>query len=428
MPRRAAGLTAAKVRTAKPGRYGDGGGLYLLVRAPEGRFWVFRYTMPGAKMREVGLGRAGSGAGAVALAEARERAADLQRSVKAGVDPLAKREADAASAAAEAAAAAIRGKTFRDVAELFLASHEAGWRNPKHRQQWRNTLEAYAHPHMGAVPVADVGTAHVMAALEPIWTAKPETASRVRGRIEAVLDYAAAREWRRGENPARWRGHLAKLLLSLGRVAKVRHHAALPWAEVPHFMRLLRQREGTAARALELAVLTAARTGEVLGMRWSEIDFAQAVWTVPAERMKAGREHRVPLAPAAVALLRGLPPPDAPNHLTEGAGAALVFPGAGAGRPLSNMAMLMLLRRMGRGDLTAHGFRSSFRDWAAEATTFPRELAEAALAHVNADKTEAAYQRGDLLGKRRRLMEAWAAYCAKSAEMGGRVVSITAAA
>jgi integrase len=244
-----------------------------LVRSPEARFWVFRYTMPSAKMRELGLGRAGTGVGAATLAEARERAADLYRLVKAGIDPLAKREADAASAAAEAAAAVVRGRTFRELAGMFLASHEAGWRNPKHRQQWRNTLETYVDPHMGAVPVAEVGTAHVMAALEPIWAAKPETASRVRGRIEAVLDYAAAREWRRGENPARWRGHLAKLLPARGRVAKVEHHAALPWSEVPSFMRVLRQREGTAAQALELAVLTAARTGEVLGMRWSEIDW-----------------------------------------------------------------------------------------------------------------------------------------------------------
>ncbi|MBD0272275.1 MAG: DUF4102 domain-containing protein, partial [Acetobacteraceae bacterium] len=251
MPRRAAGLTAAKVRTAKPGRYGDGGGLYLLVRSPEARYWVFRYTMPGAKMREVGLGRAGTGPGAVALARAREHAADLYRLVRAGVDPLAKREADAASAAAEAAAAAVRGKTFREVAEMFLASHEAGWRNLKHRQQWRNTLDTYAHPHMGAVPVAEVATAHVMTVLEPIWTAKPETASRLRGRIEAVLDYATAREWRRGENPARWRGHLARLLPARGRVARVEHHAALPWHEVGAFVATLRRREGTAARALE---------------------------------------------------------------------------------------------------------------------------------------------------------------------------------
>jgi hypothetical protein len=210
------------VRTAKPGRYGDGGGLYLLVRSPDARFWLFRYTLSGAKMRELGLGRAGSGPGAVTLAEARERVAD------------------AAIAAAEAAAAAIRGKTFRQVAELFLASHEAGWRNPKHRQQWRNTLDAYAHRQMGAAPVAKVATAHVMAALEPLWTAKPETASRVRGRIEAVLDYAAAREWRRGENPARWRGHLAKLLPARGKVAKVEHHAALPWRDVGSFMAALR--------------------------------------------------------------------------------------------------------------------------------------------------------------------------------------------
>ena len=376
-------------------------------------------------MRELGLGRAGTGTGAVGLAEARERASEMRRLVKAGTDPLAKREADAANAKAEAAAAAIRGRTFRDVAEFFLASHGPGWRNPKHRQQWRNTLVAYAHPHIGAVPVAEVGTAHVMAALEPIWRTKPETASRVRGRIEAVLDYAAAREWRSGENPARWRGHRARLLPARGRVARVEHHAALPWRDVGAFMAALRQRQGVAARALEFAVLTAARTGEVLGMCWAEVDLDLALWTVPAERMKAGREHRVPLPPAAVELLCRLRPPEPIDHTTDVAStAAPVFPGAGAGRPLSNMAMLMLLRRMGHSDLTAHGFRSSFRDWVAEATNFPRDLAEAALAHVIGDKTEAAYQRGDLLVKRRRLMHAWAGYCAKVTLERDAVVSI----
>lgn len=439
MPRRAAGLTAAKVRTAKPGRHGDGGGLYLLVRSAEARFWVFRYTPRGGKMREIGLGRAG-GPGAVALAEARERAADLQRQVKAGVDPLAKREADAASAAAEAVAAEIREKTFRDVAGLFLASHEAAWRNPKHRQQWRNTLDAYAHPHMGDTPVAEVATEHVTAALEPIWREKPETASRVRGRIEAVLDYAAARGWREGENPARWRGHLARVLPARAKLAKVEHHPALPWREAGAFMAALRAREGMAARALELVILTAARTGEALGMRWGEVDLGDGLWTVPAERMKAGREHRVPLPAAATALLRGLNTPAGPfptaGRERESIGTigtiggigvgpsadALVFPGVSPGRPLSNMALLMLLRRMGRGDLTAHGFRSTFRDWAAEATAFPRELAEAALAHTLRDKVEAAYRRGDMLEKRRRLMEAWAAFCERPAPAQGETV------
>ncbi len=416
MPRRAAGLTAMKVKTAAPGRYGDGAGLYLLVRGPEAKFWVFRWVPTGGKMREAGLGPA-AGPPAVTLAEARQRARDLHRQVKAGIDPLARRAADRA-------AAAIKGRTFSEVAAMLLASHEAGWGNAKHRQQWRNTLDTYAAPHMGDVPVALVETGHVMAALQPIWTTKPETASRVRGRIEAVLSFAKARGWRQGENPAQWRGHLDHLLPSRGKVARVQHHAALPWSEVPGFMALLRQQEGAAARALEFAILTAARTGEVLGMRWSEVDLQQAIWVVPADRMKAGREHRVPLAPAVVALLKGLLPPNPPNHLTGPGGNAPVFPGASGGRPLSSSVMLMVLRRMGFGGLTAHGFRSSFRDWAAEETSFPRELAEAALAHIIGTKTELAYQRGDLLAKRRRMMEAWVNFCGGLGDRGMAVTPV----
>jgi integrase len=268
------------------------------------------------------------------------------------------------------------------------------------------TLREYAGPHLGALPVAEVETAHVAAALRPLWHEKPETASRLRGRIEAVLDFAAVHGWREGANPARWRGHLDKLFPGRGKVRPVEHHAALPWPEVGGFMAALRGREGVAARALEFAVLTAARSGEVLGARWPEMDLDAGVWTVPKERMKAGKEHRVALSPAAVALLRGLLP------LRAGAD-ALVFLGQQKGRPLSAMAMAKVLRRIGRSELTVHGFRSTFRDWAGETTAHPREVVEAALAHRLGNKVEQAYARGDLFTKRRRLMEDWAEFCAR---------------
>jgi integrase len=300
VPRKAAGLTAAKVRTAKPGRYGDGGGLYLLVRSPEARFWVFRYTIAGTgRLRDMGLGAA-SGPTATSLAEAREKAAELRRRVKDGIDPLQQREADAAAARAAEQKAAARAKTFRDVADLFISAHEAGWRNPKHREQWRNTLATYVHPHMGDLPVGEVETAHVMAALTPIWKAKPETATRVRGRIESVLDYAKTSGWREGENPARWRGHIANLLPPRGKVSRVKHHPALPWQQIGTFVQALGQEEGTAALALSFTILTATRTNEVIGARWSEMDRQDAVWTVPGERMKAEAEHRVPLTKLAL--------------------------------------------------------------------------------------------------------------------------------
>jgi integrase len=406
MGRRATALTVAKVNTAKPGRYGDGNGLYLFVRSAEARFWVFRYTM-GGKMREMGLGRAGPDDAAVKLVEARERAADLHKLVKVGVDPLEKRKTDETQAAAEAQLAAIRAITFRTVTDRYLDAHEKTWRNRKHRQQWRNTLETYAFPHFGDLPVGTVGTEHVLAALEPIWRIKPETATRVRGRVEAVLDYANAREWRSGENPARWRGHLSNLLPARSKVAPVEHHAALPWDEIGAFMPALKAQAGVAAKALEFAILTAARSGEVLGARWSEFDLSAKVWSIPAARMKAGREHRIPLSPPALAVLTEMA-----KLRTDKAKDGFVFPGAATGRPLSIMAMTMVLRRMKRGDLTVHGFRSTFRDWTRETTGTPREVAEAALAHVVGDKTEAAYARGDLFSKRVRLMSDWAKFTA----------------
>lgn len=425
MPRKAAGLTAVDVKSAKPGRHGDGNGLYLLVRRSKSqstddqskalRFWIFRYTPPGKKMREIGLGRAGNGRADVTLADARDRAAELHRKVRGGVDPLAERDANAAATKAAAQDAAARAVTFRTVTERYLAAHEAGWSNPKHRQQWTNTLNTYAFPYLGDLPVSDVATAHILAAIEPIWRTKPETAGRVRGRIEAILDYARAVDLRHGENPARWKGHLSNTLPARGKVAPVEHHAALPWIETSAFMTKLALQSGTGAMALRFAILTAARSGEVLGASWPEFDMTAGIWTVPADRMKAGKEHRVPLSAAALATLRQA------AELRDDDSGEYVFPGARRNRPLSNMALAMTLRRMKRGELTAHGFRSTFRDWTAETTAYPREVAEAALAHTLGDKVEAAYRRGDLFEKRRRLMDDWAAFSARPAE-GGHVV------
>jgi integrase len=327
---------------------------------------------------------------------------------------LADREAAEAAAKAAAQQAVVAGITFKAVAEAYVTAHEAGWKNDKHIAQWKSTLKAYVYPRFGDVPVMTVATSHVLAALEPIWREKPETASRLRGRIEAILDYAKARQWRTGENPAAWRGHLVELLPSRKKIAPIEHHAALPWREMGAFLPKLRAQVGVGARALEFAIFTAARSGEVFGARWREIDMIDKVWTVPAERMKGGREHRVPLSKAALELLQnlaGLFPTDPDSF---------VFPSVSTGRGLSNMAMTMTLRRMKRADLTAHGFRSTFRDWAAEATGFPGEVAEAALAHVVGDKVEAAYRRGDLFEKRRRLMNEWAAFCCRPPVVSSR--------
>jgi integrase len=398
MPRVARGLTAVRVRTAQPGRYGDGGGLYLLVRSPERRYWLFRYTPPGGKMREMGLGPA-SGRTAVSLAEARARAAELFRLTRAGVDPLEQRAAGSAAPA----------HSFREVAALYIDAHEASWRNATHRQQWRNTLDTYADPLIGHLPVEAIDTGQVMAVLDPIWRTRTETAARPRGRIEAVLDYAKAHGWRSGDNPARWRGHIAQLLPARARIAAVKHHAALPWREMAAFMVDLSKLDGVAPLALCFTILTAARSGEVLHARWPEIDMAEGVWTVPGGRMKAGREHRVPLSNAAQDVLHSL------LLLRDVRRADFVFPGVQTDRPLSRAAMERVLsRRIGRGDLTVHGFRSTFRDWCAEATNCPREVAEAALAHALQDRTEAAYRRGDLFDKRRQLMEDWSAWCSRT--------------
>ncbi len=396
MPRKLSNaLTPLTVKNAKPGRHADGGGLHLLVKESGARSWVYRFMLQG-KSRDVGLGAAGQGG--LSLADARDKAAALRLQVKSGTDPLAERQREAAEALASSQAAQVAGVTFKAVAETYIGANEASWRNDKHRQQWRNTLASYVYPVMGELPVTDIATAHVLTILEPIWQDKPETAARIRGRIETVLDAAKARGYREGENPARWRGHIAQILPPRSRLTRG-HHKAMPYEAVPAFMAKLREREAMAALALEFVILTATRTSEVLGATWAEVDLDKAIWTVPASRMKAGKEHRIPLSPRAVEILEAVKP----------LGRASLFP-ADKGGKLSTMAMSMLLRRM-KLDCTVHGFRSGFRDWAAECTGFAHEVCEMALAHVIGNKSEAAYRRGDLFDKRRRLMDDWATYC-----------------
>ncbi|MDP1649589.1 MAG: integrase arm-type DNA-binding domain-containing protein [Rubrivivax sp.] len=385
----------AVAKKKKPGHYGDGGGLWLQVSTVGTKSWVFRFTLNG-KAREMGLGALHT----VTLADARDKAADCRKQVLDGTDPIEARGAQRLTSQA----AAARALTFDQCAGQYIETHRSGWRNEKHAEQWTNTLATYASPVFGKLPVAAVDTALVLKVLTPIWAVKTETAKRVRGRVESVLSWAAAQKLRTGENPARWKGHLDNLLAPPEKVTRVEHHAALPYVEMGEFMQALRAEQGTSARAVELIILTAARTSEVFNATRDEFDLDAGIWTVPGERMKAGKPHRVPLSDAALALIK--------SSISD-TGSSYIFPGAREGRPLSNMAGLMLLKRMGRADLTVHGFRSSFRDWAAEQTNFPREIAEAALAHTVESKVEAAYQRGDLLLKRSKLMQAWADYCAR---------------
>jgi integrase len=412
-------LTVLKVaREKRPGLYGDGGGLYLHVTARGSKSWIFRYWIAArdpttgevvrdpttnkaiGRSREMGLGSCVT----VSLAEARERALECRKLREKDIDPIDAREAARRQVALERA----KLLKFKEAAATYMAAHRVAWKNDKHAGQWTATLQTYAYPLLGDVPVHAIDTALIMKVIEPIWATKPETGNRVRGRVESILDWATVRGYRHGENPARWRGHLDKLLPSRAKVRKTQHHSALPYAELPAFITLLQEQEGIAARALEFTILTAARTGEVIGTQRSEINWQEKLWTVPAERMKAGKEHRVPLSDRVLELAA----------TTVQADNAFIFPGGRLGQPLSNMAMLTLLRRMGRNDLTVHGFRSTFRDWASERTNFPGEVVEMALAHTIASKTEAAYRRGDLLEKRRRLMEAWAEFCRKTAILG----------
>lgn len=388
-------LTAVAVKNAKPGRHADGGGLHLLVKESGARSWVYRFMLNG-KSHDVGLGAAGPGG--VSLAEARDARDALRLKVKAGVDPLEERKRQLAMAERAAKEAAAASVTFNAMAESYIAANEDSWRNEKHRKQWRSTLETYAYPVIGSMAVGEISTEQVLQIIEPIWQDKPETASRVRGRIETVLDAAKARGFRAGENPARWRGHIAQILPARSRLTRG-HHKALPYDEIPGLVALLRSRQAVAALALEFTILTAARTNEVLGARWSEIDLENAVWIIPPERMKAGKEHRVPLAPRTVEILK------ATAELRK----SWLFPSAGGGK-LSGMAMSMLLRRM-QVDVTVHGFRSTFRDWAAECTDYAHEVQEMALAHTIGNKVERAYRRGDMFEKRRQLLGDWASYC-----------------
>lgn len=386
-------LGLAKLRS--PGYYGDGGGLVLQVSASGTRGWIFRYQLEGRR-HEMGLGPCS----VVELAEARELARRCRQLLHQGLDPLAdRRDARTARAAKKA-----RSITFDQCAAAYIEAHRGGWRNPKHAAQWAATLATYASPVIGALPVADIDTDLMVKILMPIWNTKTETATRLRGRIESILDWATVSKFRQGENPARWRGHLDHLLANPGKVAPVKNHAALPWRDIGTFMAELRGNAGMGALALQFTILTAARSGEVRGATWDEIDLPGRLWTIPAGRMKAHKEHRVPLADASMALLAALP------HRT-----GVLFPGVKQ-QPLSDMSLTAVLRRMDRGDITVHGFRSSFRDWCAEAegNNFTREVGEHALAHSLPDRVEAAYRRGDLLDKRVVLMQAWADYCSRA--------------
>lgn len=382
-------LTARTVATAtKPGRLADGANLYLRIDKTGGKRWVFFYRLNG-KQHEAGLG----GANYLGLAKAREIAVGMRELLAQGIDPLDARRSDRRAAAAKA--------TFGECADVFLAANEASWRNAKHRAQWRMTLETYA-AQLRDVPVAEVSTQDILKVLQPIWQAKAETASRLRGRIEAVLDAArvAGHIPEREPNPARWAGHLEMLLPAPAKLTRG-HHAALAYADVPAFMARLAGQDGMAALALRVLILTAARTGEALGARWNEIDLGAKLWIIPPARMKAAREHRIPLSNPAIRILKSL---------GEARTCEFVFIGLKRGRPLSNMALEMLLRRL-KVETTVHGFRSAFRDWCGDHTEFPREVAEAALAHVVGDKAEQAYRRGDALEKRRKLMNAWGKFC-----------------
>ena len=394
-------------RLTKPGRYAVGDGTYLQVSKGGVRSWLFRYALAG-RQRCMGLGPVAL----VSLAEAREKGREARKLLLDGIDPLEERVTRRRQAALEAATCL----TFRECAERFIASNEAGWRNAAHRKQWPASLASYVYPVFGDLPVAAIDTALVTKALEPIWAVKPETAGRVRGRIETVLDWAKAREYRNGENPARWRGHLDKLLPARRKLQRVIHHPALPYVELPAFMAQLRTRNTIPARALEFTILTAGRTSEILGARWDEIDLSDSCcWTVPADRMKAGRAHRVPLSERAAEILESLP-----------RGSEFVFPGQRGGKPLSTMAMWLVLRHLGRDDVTVHGFRSTFSDWCAETTGYPREIAETALAHAVESKVESAYRRGDLFEKRRRLMGDWGAFCSYPPAARGKVLPLRA--
>ena len=385
-------LQASKL--TKPGYYCDGAGLYLQIAKGGSKSWVLRYTVAG-KAREMGLGSFVI----FSLAEARNRAIAERKKLADGVDPI---EAKRGSLLEQRLAAA-KVITFDKAAEGFIEANESGWRSAKHGEQWRNTLATYASPVIGDLPVSTITTALVMKILQPIWSTKTETATRVRGRIEKVLDWAKVQGYRSGDNPAAWKGNLAEALPKPSKVADAGHHAALPWADMGQFMVTLRAMPGAGSMAMQLIILTATRTSEVIEAKWSEFDLGTGLWVIPKERMKGFREHRVPLSKQAQAVLAQV---KWDNKTSE-----FVFPSTKPDKAISNMTCLAVLKRMGRSDLTVHGFRSTFRDWAAESTAYPRDVCEMALAHAIEDKSEAAYRRGDLLEKRTRLMSEWATFC-----------------
>ena len=405
MARQQQRLSALQVtKLTKPGLYGDGGGLTLQITTAGAKSWLFRYMVAG-KSFGMGLGPTHT----VSLAEARQEALEARKLLIDGINPLAaKKQAQIAAALANA-----KMMSFDQCAEAYILAHKAGWKNAKHGDQWTNTLNTYASPVFGHLPVAEIDTGLVVKCLAPIWESKTETASRVRGRIESVLGWATTSGYRTGENPARWKGHLENLLATISKSSRTKNHPSLPWQRIGAFMSALRVREGVSARAVEFAILTACRSGEVRGAQWAEFDTAGKLWTIPAERMKAKREHQVPLSDAALALLESMP---------KDSDEDVVFAGT-KGQPLSDMSLTAVLRRMNGDDkpvwadangdgITVHGFRSSFRMWAAESTNYPREVAEHALAHQLPDAVERAYQRGSQFAKRAALMAEWAVYCA----------------
>jgi integrase len=396
--------SATRPKSPKPGMHNDGAGLYLAVSDSGSASWLFRYKIY-KRPRQMGLG----GLDEVTLAQARERADDARRKLRNGVDPLEERRATKLADSLSRA----KTMTFRECAEAYVAAHRAGWTNAKHARQWPATLSAYAYPVFGDLPVAAIDLGLVMKVIEPIWSTKPETASRVRGRIENVLDWATVRGYRQGENPARWRGHLESLLPKKTKVHAVEHLAALPYGQVAAFMARLREQEGIVARGLEFTILTAARANEAVGARWEEIGLSERIWTIPAKRMKARKEHRVPLSDAAMTIV---------ERMAELRQSDFVFPGRFGGA-LAADSMLALTKRLAGQPVTSHGFRSTFRDWCAERSSFPHEVAEMALGHTVGDAVERAYRRGDLFEKRRQLAEAWARYCA-TPQAEGRVVPI----
>ena len=385
-------LKPIALKTLGEGNHPDGGGLYF-QRKGGGSSWLFRFQIDG-KERWMGLGPFP----AVSLAKARQLAHKARERRAEGLDPIDEKRADEIARRLERAGTI----SFKDAADKYLQKHAPTWKNKAHRAQWRSTLRDYAFPVFGDLPVSEIRTAHVLKALEPIWHSKPETASRLRGRIEKILDWAAVREGLpRGDNPASWKGHLDAVLPPRSRVRKVRHQPALAYPHIPAFIAELREKSGVTAKALEITILCATRTIETIGAQWPEFDLDAKVWSIPPERMKSGRLHRVPLTPRAVQILKALPREDESEH---------VFIGGKAGSHLSNMAMLSLLKSM-RPGVTVHGFRSSFKDWSRERTNFAREISEACLAHIIPDATERAYARGDLFKKRRKLMTAWVKYC-----------------